>query len=162
MNGTYIRSTALCLLLTSSSFATAIAADKPFDSKRDPQRDLEAAEAQAKVEHKNILLDVGGNWCSWCLVLDGQLHHEPNQSLLGKGFVVVHVSHGIFFGTNDKFLRQFPKVRSYPHLFILAPDGHVLKEVDASEISPDDKHAKSYDEVKIHDLLVKWTPVSAA
>ena len=59
------------ILLTSQAI---FAAENIFDPTRDPAKDLAAAEAQAKAEHKNILLDVGGNWCSWCHLLDRTLH----------------------------------------------------------------------------------------
>jgi thiol:disulfide interchange protein len=129
-----------------------------YDSHRDPEKDLAFAKQQAAAQHKNILLDVGGNWCEWCLVLDRQLHTEPELSLLMKGFVVVHVNHGLMFHGNNKFLKQFPPVNSFPHLFVLAPDGKILKNVDNAEISPSEKHASQYDEAKIRAFLIQWTP----
>ena len=88
---------------------TAYAADKPFDPTRDSTRDLHAAMEQAQKEHKNILMDVGGNWCGWCLVLDRMLHEDPDlHSLLARNYVLLHVN---FSKENENlgFLKAYPK-----------------------------------------------------
>jgi thioredoxin-related protein len=73
--------------------ASAIAAEKVFNPTRDAGADLQQAETQAKAEGKNILLDVGGNWCPWCLVLDRTLANDAGlHALLEKKYVVVHVN----------------------------------------------------------------------
>ncbi len=41
-----------------------------FDPKRDSEKDLQDAVALAAKTNKHILLDVGGEWCSWCHKLD--------------------------------------------------------------------------------------------
>ena len=49
----------------------------PFDPSRDAMKDFEAAKAEAKKSGKRILLDVGGNWCSWCRLLD-RFYTDPS------------------------------------------------------------------------------------
>jgi len=44
-----------------------------YDPRRDPQADLQLAVAKAQAQRKRILLDVGGNWCTWCHILDNYL-----------------------------------------------------------------------------------------
>jgi thiol:disulfide interchange protein len=132
------------------------AADKVYDSHRDPTKDLADAKAQATAEHKNILVDVGGNWCPWCIRLDRQLNTEPYRRLMLKGFIVVHVNVGFYFHKNSKFLKQFPLVSDYPHLFVLGPDGTMLKNVDLKTDLASDDPTKQ--EAKTIDFLVRWTP----
>src|SRR5882724_544954 len=99
-------------------------ANKVFDPTSDAAKDLVAAKQQAKAEHKNILLDVGGNWCGWCLVLDKLTHQDAGlNAALEKGFVVVHVNYSEE-NKNEAFLKQFPKVDGFPHLFVLSADGN--------------------------------------
>ncbi len=144
------------MLAATMAYGTAFG--QVYDSHRDPFKDLGFAKEQAAAQHKNILLDVGGNWCPWCLIFDRQVHTEPNRSLLIKGFVMVHVNHGIFFSGNGKFMKTLPPVNSYPHLFVMSPEGKILKDENMSDVSPDDKHAKAYDETKIQTFLKQWTP----
>jgi thiol:disulfide interchange protein len=92
----------------------AHAADKPFDPMRNPAQDLLAAEQQAAREHKNILLDVGGNWCPWCLVLDRTLAGDAGlHEALEENYVVLHVNWSRE-NKNEAFLAKFPKPNGYP------------------------------------------------
>src|SRR5690348_16127069 len=44
-----------------------------YDPTRDAAKDLELAMAMAAESKRNILLDVGGDWCVWCHILDDYL-----------------------------------------------------------------------------------------
>jgi thioredoxin-related protein len=39
---------------------------KLYNPAADAKADIQAAIAQADKEGKNVLLQIGGNWCSWC------------------------------------------------------------------------------------------------
>jgi thiol:disulfide interchange protein len=62
-----------------------------YSETADPNADIAAGLAQAKKEHKRVLLDFGGDWCGDCQVLDIYFHQAPNEALLEKNFVLVHV-----------------------------------------------------------------------
>ena len=53
-----------------SKFAADVAAvaglNAQFDPARDPVADLATAKVEAQRGGKRIVLDVGGEWCSWC------------------------------------------------------------------------------------------------
>ena len=66
------------------------AAKKPaYDEKADAKADLANALAAAKRENRRVLIQWGGNWCPWCVVLherfksekDVGLKHAANDSL---------------------------------------------------------------------------------
>ena len=93
----------------------------------DPAADIAAALKEAKREHKRVILDFGGDWCGDCQVLDIYFHEEPNQDLVEKKFVVVHV----FIGHMDRNLELAAKygvpVKSgVPALAVLDANGKVL------------------------------------
>src|SRR5690348_11564264 len=62
-----------------------------YSDAADPQADIASGLAQAKQEHKRVILDFGGDWCGDCQVLDIYFHQPPNSDLLEKNFVLVHV-----------------------------------------------------------------------
>jgi len=62
-----------------------------YSETADPSADIAAALAQAKREHKRVIVDFGGDWCPDCQVLDIYFHQQPNADLLEKHFVLVHV-----------------------------------------------------------------------
>lgn len=114
--------------------AVAWAADKPFDPTRDPANDLQAAMQRAQAEHKNILMDVGGNWCGWCLVLEKTLHDDPTlDGLLEKNYVVLHVNFSQE-NQNTPFLHNYPEAKGYPAWYVLSPQGRLLKAENTSEL----------------------------
>jgi len=139
---------------------SARAAENIFDPTRDPAKDLAAAEAQAKAEHKNILLDVGGNWCPWCHLLDKTLHENADlKSALESHFVVVHVNWSRE-NENTAFLSKFPKVDGYPFLFVLSPDGKLLHAQPTDPLETDHKLGSGYNLEAIRAFLKQWSPAS--
>ena len=45
--------------------------DRPFDENVDADAAVDAAIAQARVEHKLVLINLGANWCADCRILAG-------------------------------------------------------------------------------------------
>jgi thiol:disulfide interchange protein len=103
-------------------------------------QDISAAVAQARREHKHILLDFGGNWCGDCQVLDIYYHQSPNAELLAKYFIVVHVNIG-HMDANVNIAEKYnvPIRRGVPALAILNSNGKLLyaeREKEFEHTSP--------------------------
>lgn len=149
---------AVLVMLVAVSGA-ARAAEKVFDAASDPAKDLKAAMDRAQAEHKNILMDVGGNWCSWCMLLDRTLHEDKElHDLLEKNYVVLHVN---FSKENDnkEFLRRYPQPKGYPALYVLSAQGRLLKaETDTSELEGDHKISGGYNKDAVREFLQKNAP----
>jgi thioredoxin-related protein len=129
-----------------------------YDPSRDPAADLKAAVSQARQENKRILLEVGGEWCIYCRILNKMiLDNEKLDRSLHDRFVVVKVN---FSGEvkNEAFLSQYPKIPSYPHLFVLDKDGKFLLSQTPDDFMQGDKY--------VPDLLLafleKWGPPAGA
>ena len=66
-----------------------------YDPARDPFVDLEQAVAEAGKTNKHILLEVGGEWCSWCHILDDYLQEKTEvANVLQQNYVVIKVNFG--------------------------------------------------------------------
>lgn len=157
---------ALLALLTvgSTLHAASSEPDKPFDPKRDPEADLLAAEKQAAAEHKNILLDFGGNWCGPCLLLDQTLHGDAELAArLERSYVVVHVAVAPMFTGKvfKEFEKQFPKVKSFPHIMILAADGTLVHDQLRTDLLSDD-NGKGISHRVLGEFLERWAPKTQA
>ena len=44
--------------------------EKPYNPSDNAQQKIDALLKQAKKENKNVILQAGGNWCSWCLLFN--------------------------------------------------------------------------------------------
>ncbi len=158
--------TALALLAGAagvvSCSASSLAQDRPaaqytkkhiYSETADPKADIAAALVQARTEHKRVLLDFGGDWCGDCQVLDIYFHQAPNDELLNKNFVLVHV----WIGRMDHNLDipekyGVPIHKGVPALAVLDAKGDVLYSQKTGEFE-DMRHM---DSSSVTEFLEKW------
>jgi thiol:disulfide interchange protein len=142
---------ALALLAFAVS-ATALDLPKKFDPARDPARDVAAAAAEAKAHGKRVLVDVGGEWCVWCHIMDDFIAANADvRATVEANYIVVKVNWSPQ-NKNEAFLSAFPKIKGYPHLFVLDGDGKLVhsQETDVLELG------RSYDKPKFMNFLRKF------
>ena len=53
-----------------------------YDPGRNAEQDLKIAVVEAQRTGKRILLEVGGEWCSWCHIMDKYFDQNPNLTKL--------------------------------------------------------------------------------
>ena len=129
-----------------------------FDPKRDAAADIQAAIKEANRTGKRIILDVGGDWCSWCHVLDKFFERNPDLvKLRDENFITVNV----FYSSekkNEKALSQYPKTEGIPHFFVLERDGTLLHSQGMAKLEVGGEPNPE----KWRDFLTKWsTPHTA-
>lgn len=125
-----------------------------YDPSRDPTADLAAAIQIATEHNKRILLQVGGQWCGWCKLLDKYIQDHPTiHSLLVEDFLIVKVNYGRD-NRNPGFLGQYPQIHGYPHIFVLESDGTFLHSQDTAVLEEGD----TYNENAILRFLREWLP----
>ncbi|MGH8044129.1 MAG: thioredoxin family protein, partial [Stenotrophomonas sp.] len=65
-----------------------------FDPARDPVADLATAKVEAQRGGKRIVLDVGGEWCSWCHLLDAFIEGDAEiRSFRDANYVWMKVNY---------------------------------------------------------------------
>ncbi len=137
--------------------AAAAALSASFDPARDPVADLETAKVEAKRGGKRVLIDVGGEWCSWCHILDDFIGGDAEiRSFRDANYVWVKVNYSEE-NENKAFLSQFPEIKGYPHLYVLDNDGKLLHSQFTGEL----EKGKGYDRKKFFDFLKQWAPPKA-
>lgn len=151
------------LLFSSANYAqtkntgeTKSVPTEKFDPKRDASKDIVNAVLEAKKSGKNILLDVGGEWCIWCHRLDKFFEDNKDISdFMHKNYVVVKVNYSPE-NKNESVLAKYPKVKGYPHLFVLDKNGKLLHSQDTGELEA----GKQHDHDKVFNFLKEWAPKS--
>ena len=134
----------------------ANAADLPtkFDPARDAAADVARATSLARAQGKRVVVDVGGEWCVWCHIMDRFIAGNPDvRALIDAHYVWVKVN---FSKENENaaLLSRWPAVAGYPHLFVLDADGKLLHSQDTGKL----ESGKGYDKRKFVDMLRKWAP----
>ena len=125
-----------------------------YDPKRDAAADIQDAIKEAERTHKRILLEVGGQWCSWCHTLDKFFDaHLKLLTLRDRNFVTVKINFSEE-NENKEVLSGYAAIQSYPHLLVLDSDGKFLLSQDTGEL----ESGKSYDLERLTAFLTKWAP----
>lgn len=104
-----------------------------YDPARDPFEDGRNAIKLASETNRRVLIELGGDWCKWCHVLDRFLDSNPDiKQRLHDTFVMLKVNVSDANG-NDEFLKAFPKPLGYPHMYVTEKNGKVLWSKDTAE-----------------------------
>jgi thiol:disulfide interchange protein len=125
-----------------------------FDPAKNPALDLTAAQKTAAKTRRNIVLDVGGEWCGWCVYMDKFFFNNPDLAKLrDENFVWVKVNFSPE-NKNETFLAAYPERAGYPHLYVLDASGKLLQSQDTSEL----EEGKGYNHDRFAEFLKKWGP----
>lgn len=137
-----------------ADIAAVAALNASFDPLRDPAGDLESAKVEAMRGGKRIMLDVGGEWCSWCHLLDKFIEGDAEiRSFRDANYVWMKVNYSEE-NENKPFLSAYPGIKGYPHLFVLDADGKLLHSQFTGEL----EKGKGYDRAKFFDFMKAWAP----
>ncbi len=128
-----------------------------FDPARDAESDIKVAVAEATRTSKRVLLDVGGEWCSWCHTLDRYFADHPElRAYRDAHFIWLKINMSPE-NENRALLSRYPHINGYPHLFVLDQDGKLLQSQDTSPL----ESGPSYDLARMTAFLDKWAAGSA-
>jgi thiol:disulfide interchange protein len=141
-------------LLTLAATARAAGLPDQFDPARDAAADVAQAVATASAEGKRVIVDVGGEWCSWCHILDRLIAGNADvNALVARNYVWVKVNFSKE-NRNEALLSRWPKIKGYPHLFVLDGNGELLHSQDTSVLEA----GRGYDRARVVDFLNRWAP----
>lgn len=119
-------------------------------------QDIRRALATALKQHKNVLLDFGGNWCIDCHILENAFHQPRIAPLLNDNYIVVHVDVGKYDKNLDLAMKYHIDLqKGVPSLAVLDSRGKVLYGTSDFERA----HLMSEDDVI--QFLYKWKPPAA-
>ncbi len=149
----------LFLALIFFSFASVSAQEakvRLYDPSADASAQLGAAIAQASAAGKHVLVQVGGNWCPWCIKLDELMSsNKAIDSLLTADYVLLRVNYSKE-NTNAKVLARLgnPERFGFPVLIILDGTGQRLHTQDSGLLEKDEAH----DPDAVYRFLYLWRP----
>jgi thioredoxin-related protein len=130
---------------------------KLYNPQADAAADIEAIIKKAASEKKFVLLQGGGNWCSWCIEFarfckaDGQI-----DSVINNDFVWYHLNYSKGNENKSIFAKYgYPQRFGFPVFIILNAKGDRI-HTQSSEYLEDGK--KSYNKEKLLSFLEMWSP----
>jgi thioredoxin-related protein len=123
-----------------------------YDESADGEVQIQEALAAAKREKRHVLIQWGGNWCSWCLVLHKKFLTDRDLApILRNEYEVVHID----LNKNKDLTKKYaPDLKSVPYLTVLDADGKVLTNQATEPFEINSKESKQgHDAKKLKEFL---------
>jgi thioredoxin 1 len=150
---------ALFAIVLLAATVPAIAQRQVYPAPDQAAADLAAALKLAVAQHRRVLLDFGGDWCTYCLVLDSYFHDSSNKPILDANFVLVHVNIGHMdqnLGIAERY--EVPLNKGVPALAVLNMHGKLLYTQRTGEFEAM-RHMESS---AVTQFLTQWKPAKPA
>lgn len=141
--------------------ATIVAEEPPKKPSRTPIYEEEAngealiaaALERARLEHKRVLIEWGGNWCGWCYKLHDVFRKDPLvRPIVAEEYELVLID----CTKNRKLMKSYGGEKTqfaFPHLTILDEQGQTLTNQETGSLEEGPKHVPE----RVADFLKKWS-----
>ncbi len=129
---------------------------KPYNPEADAKAQIRQALDRAKQSNKHVLLQIGGNWCSWCLKLEKLYKKdEAVAKALSDNYELVYINHSKE-NKNEAVLAELgsPQRFGFPVLVVLDGKGNRLHTQDSVYLEEGDGHGPK----KVLRFLEQWSP----
>lgn len=150
----------LLLFLLLSGFNSLLSAQnaKIYNPNADAAAEIRQAVSQAAREGKHVFLQVGGNWCVWCLRFNELVTKNDTLSTkLTSNYVVLHVNHSKE-NKNEEVLASlgYPQRFGFPVFVILDGKGNRLHTQNSAYLESGSGHSSK----KVLEFLSNWSPAA--
>jgi thioredoxin-related protein len=129
-----------------------------YNPKANAAKDIEQAVLRAKAEKKHVLIQAGGNWCTWCIRFNNYATIDKQiDSILKANYVVYHLNWSPE-NENKAVFKQYdyPQRFGFPVFLILDGDGKRIHTQNSEYL----QSVKTYDRNKIVEFLKHWSPTA--
>ena len=131
---------------------------KLYNPAADARAEINEAVKKAGAEHKNILLQIGGNWCIWCIRFNDLVTKDPElNQYVRANFVLLHVNYSKE-NTNDKLMAElgYPQRFGFPVFVVLDSKGDRIHTQNSEYLEEGKGHSKE----KVLEFLKDWSPAA--
>ena len=129
---------------------------KLYNPSADAKAEIAGAVKKAAATHKNVLLQIGGNWCIWCIRFNDLVTKDPDlNKYVRDSYVIVHVNYSKE-NTNEPLLADlgYPQRFGFPVFIILDEKGNRLHTQNSEYLEEGKGHSKE----KVMGFFKDWSP----
>ncbi len=128
---------------------------KPYHEMEDAEVKVKELVAKAKVENKNIILQVGGNWCVWCLRLNNFIQKSDElKGIIDANYLYYHLNWSPK-NKNEKFFAKYGNPgdkQGYPIFMVLNKKGELIHVQETGSL----EEGKGYSVDKVKAFFSAW------
>ena len=129
---------------------------KLYDPDANVSAEISKAILRAKAENKHIFLQIGGNWCPWCLKYHKFCKEDKSiDSLMTSGYIAIKVNYSKE-NRNYEMLKklEYPQRFGFPVFVILDKTGTRIHTQNSAYLEEGDNYSRK----KVLEFLNNWTP----
>jgi len=122
----------------------------------DAQAEIDKAVSLADKEGKHVLLQVGGNWCGWCILFDKKVKSTAVlKSTVAENFVVYHLNYSKENKNKDVLDKLGnPEKHGFPLFVVLDGTGKRIHTQPSGVL----EEGKGHSTEKVLAFLKEWSP----
>ena len=127
---------------------------RPYDENASADAAVDAAFSRAKKSHKRVLIDLGGNWCGDCIILDNVMKLDEVKRFVDAHYETVSIDVGRF-NKNLQVPARFgitKRLEGVPSVLIATPDGKLVNAGHTAALAD----ARSMTPQAIADWIAQW------
>lgn len=146
----------LCTAVMLNAQSTESAKPKLYNPAADAKADIEAAVQKAAKEGKHVLLQIGGNWCSWCILFHNKVSsNDTLKTALETNYVSYHLNYSQE-NKNEEILASlgYPERFGFPVFVILDGKGNRLHTQNSVYLEQGKGHSTS----AVLEFFNHWSP----
>jgi thioredoxin-related protein len=128
---------------------------KLYDPALDGMKQIKEAVSKAKSQGKHVLIQYGGNWCSWCIKFDAFCKADTSiMKVINTSFVPVKLNNSPENKNEaaNAYLEN-PMRFGFPVFIIVDGNGKVLHIQDSALL----EEGKGYNQLKVLGFFRNWT-----
>ncbi|QKZ12489.1 thioredoxin family protein [Spirosoma sp. KUDC1026] len=129
-----------------------------YNPQADAQQDIKNAVSKANKEGKHVLLQLGGNWCVWCIRFNNLTTTDTTLNrLLKQNYEVVHVNYSPE-NKNEATLAQlgYPQRFGFPVFVVLDGKGNRIHTQNSAYL----EEGKGHSPKLVAEFLQQWSPTA--
>jgi len=131
---------------------------KLYDPSLDGMKQIKEAAARAAQEGKHVLIQYGGNWCSWCIKFDAFCKADTSISnIIAANYIPVKLNYDPA-NKNDEANAYLgnPTRFGFPVFIIVDGKGTVIHIQESSLL----EEGNGYSKQKVTGFFSQWTPAA--
>ena len=146
-----------CTIIASAQ-TTETAKPKLYNPAADAKADIEAAVQKAAKEGKHVLVQAGGNWCSWCILFHNKVtSNDTLKAVLEKNYVSYHLNYSPENKNEAVFAALgYPERFGFPVFIILDGKGNRLHTQNSAYL----EEGKGHSTRAVLEFFTHWSPAA--
>ena len=137
-----------------SCFSQDLTKFKLYKPEENAKAAIAAAVKKARDTGKQVLVQIGGNWCIWCARFNEFVTNDKSlDSLVNSNYIVYHLNYSKENKNTDILTTyQFPQRFGFPVFLVLNENGELIHTQTSWYL----ESGKSYDKEKVTAFFNDW------